>query len=146
ELANGTEIGIELAIYDAGNAFAYWSKTEVFAGREGSSNLPNSERVRNRDWGVVALKGWDGETPFAYSGWPADETIRFWRSKSNPGGSGNGTAGDASGDDSAVWTAASKARMIAAKDAYLALVAPVAGGDAPRAAKETAVREVGAAF
>ena len=121
ELKNGTQIGLEAAIFDQGNSFTDWSKTEYFAGREGTSNLPNSERVRNRDWGVVTLDGWDGKTPFAYSGWRAEEDIRFWKSKSNPGGSGIGTAPDNSGDGSLVWTAKSKARMIAAKDAYNAL-------------------------
>ena len=93
------------------------SKTRHDAGREGTSNLPNAERVRNRDWGVVTLSGWDGRAPFAYSGWRADEAIRFWNSKSNPGGAGDGTAPDASGDGSLVSSASSKARMVAAKNA-----------------------------
>lgn len=143
EIANGTTVGLEFGVYNQGDSFTYWSKTQAFAGREGNSNLPNSERVRNRDWGVVTLAGWDGRTPFAYSGWRADEDIRFWNSKSNPGGSGNGTAPTDSGDDSAAWTAESKARMIAAKDAYLA----VRDSDtASRAEKEAAVREVCEAF
>jgi chitodextrinase len=143
ELANGTKVGLEFAVFDQGQSFTYWSKTQYFAGREGNSNLPNSERVRNRDWGVVTLAGWDGEQDFAYSGWPADENIRFWNSKNNPGGSGNGTAPGASGDGSAVWTAASKASMIAAKDAYLA-IRDDAG--ATRAQKEEAVQAVTDAF
>jgi hypothetical protein len=120
ELKNGTQIGLEAGILDQDISFAYLSKTQYFAGREGNSNLPNSERVRNRDWGVVALSGWNGRTPFAYSGWCADEDIRFWNSKSNPGG----------GDGSVVWTAKSKARMIAAKNAYQALK------DNPKATRE----------
>jgi len=143
ELTNGTQIGLEVGVYDQGNSFSYWSKTQAFAGREGSSNLPNSERVRNRDWGVVTLAGWDGETPFAYSGWPADEDIRFWDSKSNPGGSGNGTAASDDGDDSLVWTPESRDRMVAAKAAYLAIRDDAA---ATRAEKEAAVREVVQAF
>lgn len=142
-LTNGTTVGLELGVYDQGRSFTYWSKTEAFAGREGGSNLPNSERVRNRDWGVVTLSGWDTTTPFAYSGWRADEAIRFWSSKNNPGGEGNGTASTTSGDDSVVWTAESKARMIAAKDAYLALRD---GGTARRAELEAAVQEVCDAF
>jgi len=118
ELKNGTQIGLEVGIFDQDNSFTYLSKTQYFAGHEGNSNLPNSERVRNRDWGVVTLDGWDGKTPFAYSGWRADEDIRFWNSRANPGGSGDGTAKEASGDGSTVWTAKSKARMIAAKVAY----------------------------
>ena len=55
ELKNGTQVGLEVGIYDQGNSFAYLSKTQYFAGREGNSNLPNSERIRNRDWGVVTL-------------------------------------------------------------------------------------------
>jgi hypothetical protein len=139
ELKNGTQIGLELAIFDQGQSFTYWSKTLFYAGREGSSNLPNSERVRNRDWGEVTLSGWDGTTPFAYSGWRADEDIRFWDSKSNPGGTGAIN----SGDNSLVWTDASKARMIAAKDAYQLLK------DSPTATREekdAAVLEVCQAF
>ncbi|NLF04889.1 MAG: hypothetical protein GX593_07825 [Actinomycetales bacterium] len=142
ELTNGTQVGLELAVYDQGQSFTYWSKSEVFAGREGSSNLPNSERVRNRDWAEVTLAGWDGEE-HAYSGWPAEENIRFWSSKNNPGGSGNGTGSTTSGDESQVWTASSKARMIAAKDAYLEIRED---GSATRAQKEAAVREVTEAF
>jgi hypothetical protein len=112
ELKNGTRIGMEVGIFDQGNSFTWLSKTQYFAGREGNSNLPNSERVRNRDWGVVTLSGWNGATPFAYSGWRADEDIRFWNSRSNPG---------VSGDGSIVWTSKSNARMIAARDAYQAL-------------------------
>jgi hypothetical protein len=147
ELKNGTQIGLEVGIFDQGKSFTYLSKTQYFAGREGNSNLPNSERVRNRDWGVVTLSGWNGKTPFAYSGWRADEDIRFWNSKSNPGGvgdaSGDGTDAGNSGDGSLVWTAKSKARMIAAKDAYQALK------DSPKATpakKRAAVLEVCQAF
>ncbi|MBN1569306.1 MAG: hypothetical protein JXA73_15780 [Acidobacteria bacterium] len=142
ELKNGTQIGLEIGIFDQGNSFSCLSKTQYFAGREGNSNLPNSERVRNRDWGVVTLSGWNG-APFAYSGWRADEDIRFWNSGSNPGGSGNGTAAGNSGDGSAVWTAKSKARMIAARNAYQALK------DNPKATvaqKTAAVLEVCKAF
>ncbi|GMA94967.1 hypothetical protein GCM10025881_17910 [Pseudolysinimonas kribbensis] len=91
----------------------------------------------------MTLAGWNGKTPFAYSGWSADEDIRFWDSKSNPGGSGNGTAPTDDGDDSAVWTPASRDRMIAAKSAYLAVK------DSPtatRAQKEAAVTRVTTAF
>ncbi len=143
ELANGTKIGLELGVFNQGQSFTYWSKTEHFAGREGNSNLPNSERVRNRDWGVVSLSGWDGQIPFAYSGWRADENIRFWNSKNNPGGSGNGTAPGNNGDGSNVWTPDSKARMIAAKDVYLSIKD---SETASRAEKEAAVREVCEAF
>jgi hypothetical protein len=143
KLDNGTKIGLEVGIFDQGNSFAYLSKTQYFAGREGNSNLPNSERVRNRDWGVVTLSGWNGKTPFAYSGWRADEDIRFWNSRSNPGGSGDGTAAGNSGDGSLVWTAKSKARMIAAKNAYQGLkTSPVA----TREQKVAAVIEVCKAF
>src|SRR5262249_21775577 len=82
-LTNGTEIGLEVAVADQGHSQTYFNKTQVFAGREGNSNLPNSERVRNRDWGVVTLSGWDRRAAFAYSGWRADEDIRFWNSTSN---------------------------------------------------------------
>jgi hypothetical protein len=138
-LVNGTEIGLELGIFNQGTSFTWWSKTDPHAAKEGSSNLPNSERVRNRDWGVVTLSGWDGTTPFAYSGWRADENIRFWNSKSNPGG--NGTAN--SGDNSDVWTPDSKALMVNAKNNYLALKA---SGTATREELETAVLEVCHAF
>jgi hypothetical protein len=143
KLENGAQIGLELGVFDQGQSFTYWSKTQYFAGREGNSNLPNSERVRNRDWGVVTLAGWDGSAAKAYSGWRADEDIRFWNSKSNPGGAGNGTLPTSSGDGSNVWTADSQARMIAAKNAYLAIK------DSPtatRAEKEAAVQEVCEAF
>ncbi len=143
ELKNGAQIGLEVGIYDQGNSFAYLSKTQYFAGREGNSNLPNSERVRNRDWGVVTLSGWNGKAQFAYSGWRADEDIRFWNSRSNPGAAGDGTAAGNSGDGSAVWTAKSKARMIATRDAYQALK------DNPKATvaqKKAAVLEVCKAF
>ncbi|MCB2177950.1 MAG: hypothetical protein KQH57_19235 [Actinomycetales bacterium] len=143
QLTNGTEVGLELGVFDQGQSFTYWSKTQSFAGREGGSNLPNSERVRNRDWGVVTLAGWDGSTPFSYSGWRADEDVRFWDSASNPGGSGNGTEPGADGDGSLVWTPASKARMVAAKAAYLAVRDDVG---ATRAQKEAAVLEVCRAF
>ncbi|MFC4808069.1 PxKF domain-containing protein [Paenibacillus sp. GCM10023250] len=142
-LVNGTQVGLEVAIYDQNHSFTYWSKTDYNAGREGNSNLPNSERVRNRDWGEVTLAGWDGLTPFAYSGWRADEDIRFWNSKSNPGGSGNGTAGTGDGDGSLVWTAASKDRMVSAKAAYLAVKD---NPDATRVEKEAAVLAVCQAF
>jgi Glucuronyl esterase, fungi len=132
ELKNGTEIGLEVGIYDQGSSFAYLSKTQVLAGREGNSNLPNAERVRNRDWGVVTLSGWDGATPFAYSGWRADEDIRFWNSNSNPGG-----------DGSLVWSASSRARMLSARTAYEALQANAA---ATIAQKNAAVLEVCRAF
>ncbi|PKO14105.1 MAG: hypothetical protein CVU39_16140 [Chloroflexi bacterium HGW-Chloroflexi-10] len=139
ELNNGTKIGLELGIFDQGSSFTYWSKTQFDAGNEGGSNLPNSERVRNRDWGEVTLSGWDEVTPFAYSGWRADENIRFWDSKSNPGGTGVSDSGDAS----LVWTDASKARMIAAKDAYkLIKDSPTA----TREEKDAAVLEVCEAF
>src|SRR6478735_6623887 len=138
-LANGTKIGLELGIFNQGASFTWWSKTDQFAAREGSSNLPNSERVRNRDWGVVTLSGWDGATPFAYSGWRADEDIRFWNSKSNPGGTGAAN----SGDNSVVWTPDSKALMVAARDQYLALKA---GGTATRTELEAAVQQVCTAF
>jgi hypothetical protein len=131
KLANGTRIGLEVAVADQGKSFAYFSKTHVDAGREGASSLPNSERVRNRDWGVVSLSGWNGRTPFANSSWCADEAIRFWSSKGNPGG----------GDESKVWSARSKARLIAAKNAYLALKS-----DATQAVKKRAVREVCESF
>jgi hypothetical protein len=141
ELTNGTRIGLEIGIADQGRSLTYLSKTDVTAGREGNSNLPNSERVRNRDWGVVTLSGWNGRAPFAYSGWRADEDIRFWNSKSNPGGTGDGTAPGASGDDTRVWSAASKTRMIAAKNAYRALKP-----DAALSRKNAAVLEVCRAF
>jgi hypothetical protein len=141
ELKNGTQIGLEIGVFDQGNSFTCLSKTRYFAGREGNSNLPNSERVRNRDWGVVTLSGWNGVTPFAYSGWRADEAIRFWNSKSNPGGSGDGTGN--SGDSSVVWTAKSKARMIAARDAYQTLKD---NPEATLAQKTAAVLEVCQAF
>jgi hypothetical protein len=143
KLANGTPIGLEVGIFDQGQSFTYLSRTQAVAGREGNANLPNSERVRNRDWGVVTLSGWNGSAPFAYSGWRADEDIRFWNSKSNPGGSGNGTATDDDGDGSVVWSTRSKARMVAAKKAYLAL------NDRPGASvarKNAAVLEVCRAF
>lgn len=143
DMGNGTQVGLDVGVYDQGQSFTYWSKEDYWAGREGNSNLPNSERVRNRDWGVVTLAGWDGSTPFAYSGWAADEDIRFWDSKSNPGGSGNGTQPGASGDGSEVWTPESKARMIAAKNAYLALRDDPS---ATRSAREAAVTEVAEAF
>lgn len=143
ELKNGAQIGLEIGIYDRGNSFAYLSRTQYFAGREGNSNLPNSERVRNRDWSVVTLSGWNGTTRLAYSGWRAAEAIRFWNSKNNPGGSGNGTAAGNSGDGSSVWTPASKTRMIAAKNAYLALKK---SPHASRVKKEAAVLEVCRAF
>jgi hypothetical protein len=120
-LTNGTQVGLEIGIADQGQSFTYLSKTRSDAGREGNSNLPNSERVRNRDWGVVTLSGWDGAAPLAYSSWRADEAIRFWNSKSNPEGSGDGTAPDATGDGSVVWSATSRARMMAARNAYQAL-------------------------
>lgn len=142
-LKNGTKVGLEVGIFDQGQSFTYWSKTQEFAGREGTSNLPNSERVRNRDWGVVTLAGWDGQTPLAYSGWSADEDIRFWNSKSNPGGSGNGTLPTSSGDGSAVWTADSKNRFVTAKNAYLAIKDSTT---ASRADKEAAVKTVTDAF
>ncbi len=143
ELKNGTQIGLEVGIFDRGNSFAYLSKARYFAGREGSSNLPNSERVRNRDWGVITLTGWNGKAPFAYSGWRADEDIRFWNSKSNPGGSGSGAEAGNSGDGSNVWTAKSKARMIAARKAYQALKE---NPKATPARKKAAVIEVCQAF
>jgi hypothetical protein len=143
ELNNGTQIGLEVGIFDQGNSFACLSKTQYFAGREGNSNLPNSERVRNRDWGVVTLSGWNGKNPFAYSGWRADEAIRFWNSKSNPGGSGDGTAAGNSGDGSVVWTAKSKANMIASKDSYQALKN---NPKATQAQKKAAVSKVCQAF
>jgi hypothetical protein len=136
-LTNGTQIGLEIGIFDQGNSFAYLSKTQYFAGREGNSSLPNSERVRNCDWGVVTLSGWNGKDPFAYSGWRADEALRFWNSKNNPGGTGE------SGDNSNVWTANSKARLIAAKNAYQAIQANPTATPGKRAA---AVTEVCRAF
>jgi len=129
ELKNGTRIGLEVAIADQGNSFTYLSKTNVLAGREGASTLPNSERVRNRDWGVVELSGWDGTTSFSFSSWRADEAIRFWNSKSNPG--------------SAVWTATSRARMVSAANVYSALMA---NPTATPAQKNAAVVEVCRAF
>jgi hypothetical protein len=142
-LKNGTQIGLEIGIFDQGNSFTYLSKTQYFAGREGNSNLPNSERIRNRDWAVITLSGWNGVASFAYSGWRADENIRFWNSRSNPGGSGNGADAGNSGDNSSVWTAKSKARMIAAKDAYQAIKSD---SSATRARKTAAVIEVCQAF
>ena len=142
-IANGTPVGLDVGIFDQGQSFTYLSRTQAGAGREGDSNLPNSERVPNRDWGVVTLSGWNGSTPFAYSGWRADEDIRFWNSASNPGGSGNGTAADVAGDGSAVWSTSSKARMVEAKRAYLALKDRP---DATVAQKNAAVLEVCRAF
>lgn len=142
-LKDGTQIGLDVGVFDQGRSFTYWSKTQSFAGYEGGSNLPNSERIRNRDWGVVTLDGWDGHTPFAYTGWGADEDIRFWNSKSNPGGSGNGTQPGADGDGSTVWTPASKNAFVQAKAAYLAIKD---SPSASRADKEAAVRAVTNAF
>jgi hypothetical protein len=142
-LTNGTQIGLEVGIFDQGQSFTYLSRTQYGAGREGNANLPNSERVRNRDWGVVTLSGWNGSAAFAYSGWRADEDIRFWSSKSNPGGSGNGTAVGDDGDGSVVWSTQSKARMVAAKKAYLALKDR---SGATVAQKNAAVLEVCRAF
>jgi hypothetical protein len=139
ELKNGAKIGLELGIFDQGQSFTYWSKTQFNAGNEGGSNLPNSERVRNRDWGEVTLSGWDETTPFAYSGWRADEDIRFWDSKSNPGGTGTAN----SGDNSLVWSDASKARMIAAKNAYKLIKDSLT---VTREEKDAAVLEVCQAF
>jgi hypothetical protein len=107
QLTNGTQIGLEVGIADQGQSFAYLSRKRQDAGREGNSNLPNSERVRNRDWGVVTLAGASKGARFAFSGWPADEAIRFWNSKSNPG--------------DLVWTARSRARMTAAAKEYQSL-------------------------
>ncbi|HWA24732.1 MAG TPA: sugar-binding protein [Lacunisphaera sp.] len=133
ELTNGTKIGFDTAIFNQGASFTYLSKTLYFGTNEGGSNLPNSERPRNKDWGEVTLTGWDGTTPFAYSGWRADEDIRFWNSKSNPGGaSGNG-------DLSVVWTPESKALFVGAKNDYLALKA---SGTATREQLEAAVEQV----
>jgi hypothetical protein len=89
------------------------------------------------------MSGWNGVTSFAYSIWRADEDIRFWNSRSNPGGSGDGTAAVNRGDGSTVWTAKSKARMIAAKDAYQALKD---NPKAPLAQKKEAALEVCRAF
>jgi hypothetical protein len=139
ELANGTQIGLEVGIFNQGASFTYWSKTDPHAGKEGSSNLPNSERPRNRDWAEVTLAGWDEATPFAYSGWRADENIRFWNSKSNPGGTGLAD----SGDNSVVWTPASKDLFVGAKNSYLALKA---SGTATREQLEAAVLQVCQAF
>lgn len=130
-ITNGTRIGLEVAIADQGRSLSFLSRTRVDAGREGNSNLPNSERVRNRDWAEVTLQGWDGSTPFAYSSWAAEENIRFWNSASNPGG----------GDGTRVWSNESRARMIAARDAFLSLRA-----EAGLADKQAAVREVCEAF
>jgi hypothetical protein len=131
KLANGTQIGLEVGIADQGQSLAFLSRTQIDAGREGNSNLPNSERVRNRDWAVVTLAGWDGRSKFANSSWCADEAVRFWNSKSNPGG----------GDESVVWSVRSKAKLIAAKKSYQALPP-----DAPLKKKQAAVREVCEAF
>jgi hypothetical protein len=139
ELANGTQIGLEVGIFNQGASFTYWSKTNPHAGKEGNSNLPNSERPRNRDWAEVTLAGWDGATPFAYSGWRADENIRFWNSKSNPGGTGLPN----SGDNSVVWTPESKSLMVGAKNAYLNLKD---NGTATREQLEAAVLQVCQAF
>ena len=89
---------------------------------------------------MVTLSGWDGAAPFAYSGWRADEAIRFWNSKSNPGGRATALH-RRSGDGSLVWSATSKARMIAARNAYQALKP-----DATLAQKQAAVLEVCQAF
>lgn len=140
-LRNGTQIGLDVGIADQGRSFSFLSRTRKDAGREGGSNLPNAERVRNRDWGVVTLSGWNGSTPFAFSSWRADEAIRFWNSKSNPGGAGDGTAPGVTGDASVVWSPASRARMIAARTAYQALTP-----DAPVARKNAAVLAVCRAF
>lgn len=126
-LANGTQVGLEVAIADQGNSLVHLSRTRVDAGREGNSNLPNSERVRNRDWGVVTLAGWNGSASFADSSWCADEAIRFWNSAGNPG--------------DAVWSASTRARMNAAREAYRALDPAVA-----IAKRRAAIREVCAAF
>jgi hypothetical protein len=83
--------------------------------------------VRNRDWGVVTLAGMNGVDRFAYSSWRADEAIRFWNSKGNPG--------------DRVWSARSGARMTAAAKAYQALKP-----DASLSRKRAAVREVCEAF
>jgi hypothetical protein len=128
-LTNGTEIGLEIGLFDQGTSFTHLSRTSVLAGREGNSNLPNSERVRNRDWAVVTLAGWNRTSPFASSTWRADEDLHFWNSKGNPG--------------RAVWTARSGARMTAATQAYVAIK------DRPgatRTQKDAAVLEVCRAF
>jgi hypothetical protein len=138
-LNNGSKVGLETAIFNQGASYTYLSKTLYYAANEGGSNLPNSERPRNRDFAEVTLAGWDEQAPFAYSGWRAEEDIRFWNSKSNPGGTGAAN----SGDNSVVWTPASKNQMIAAKNAYLALKA---GGTATRAELDAAVQQVCQAF
>lgn len=126
KLANGSQVGIELAIADQGHSLTFLSRSRVDSGREGNSSLPNSERVRNRDWGVVTLSGQKRE-PLAESSWCADEAIRFWSSKSNPG--------------DRVWTASSMAKWTAARTAYQSLPP-----DAALKKRGAAVRDVCAAF
>ncbi|MDR1062010.1 MAG: hypothetical protein LBL83_12590 [Clostridiales bacterium] len=142
ELGNGSKVGVEVGIMDGSKTWAFWSKTNATDAREGSSNLPNDERARNRDWGEVTLAGWDGDAPFAYSSFSADEAIRFWNSPNNPGAGGN-YLGTGNGDLSEVWRADTKARMIAAETAYLAVKDD---GDVSRADKEAAILEVCEAF
>ncbi|MDR1638126.1 MAG: hypothetical protein LBT59_00385 [Clostridiales bacterium] len=143
ELKNGTQIGIEAGIFDGGgSAWSFWSKTNFLDAREGTSNMPNDERTRNRDWGEVTLAGWNGASEFAYSEWSAEEAIRFWNSPNNPGAGGNYT-GTGNGSLSAVWTSASKKRMVDAIDAYKTAKADAS---ASRADKEKAIKEVCEAF
>ncbi|MDR0863295.1 MAG: CBM9 family sugar-binding protein [Oscillospiraceae bacterium] len=77
--SDGDVCALEVAIHDgAGDGWSYWSHSDasLYA-------LPDHERARAVDWGLVTLAGYNGEP--VLSAWRALEAIRWYESKSNPG-------------------------------------------------------------
>ncbi|MDR0915864.1 MAG: hypothetical protein LBN02_01570 [Oscillospiraceae bacterium] len=78
-LANGDTCAIEIAIHDGtDDGWAFWSHSDASL-----YTVPDHERARALDWGLVTLGGNNGELVFSH--WRADEAIRWYNSKSNPG-------------------------------------------------------------
>jgi hypothetical protein len=77
-VSDGDTCAIEIAIHDgATDDWAYWSHTD-----DTLYIVPDHERARAVDWGLVTFAGSDGSWTHS---WRADEAIRWYNSKSNPG-------------------------------------------------------------
>jgi hypothetical protein len=78
-VADGGICAIEIAIHDgATDDWAYWSHTD-----DTLYTVPDHERARALDWGLVTLEG-RGDTE-VFSDWRAKEIVRWYNSKSYPG-------------------------------------------------------------
>ncbi|MDR0905447.1 MAG: hypothetical protein LBN00_04645 [Oscillospiraceae bacterium] len=104
--ADGDVCAVEVAIHDgADDGWAFWSHSDasLYA-------VPDHERARAADWGLITLAGKPDDANVPVSTWRSDEAKRWYNSKSNPGDN--------------VWRADTLAEFSAALAEYEAVTAP----------------------